>query len=168
MVRAPIVQRFGVSPWPCVFGGLLAILAGCSQREEISRYEEPAESEPAAASPSMAGMPSPHGQLSRPSQVKYDTPAGWQQGKTGGMRKAAFVVESDAQKVDITVIDLAAQAGVLPVGANPLDAERASGDHREGQRGAEDLASAFPPGSVQLEHVRSRRPGQRPSPSQPA
>lgn len=50
-----------------------------------------------------------------PSTVKvtFETPDGWLQGRVGGMRKAAFRVEDGERKVEITVIDLAAQAGAL-------------------------------------------------------
>jgi hypothetical protein len=39
------------------------------------------------------------------------TPAGWSAGKVDGMRKAAFVIEDGDQKAEVTVIDLAREAG---------------------------------------------------------
>ena len=38
-------------------------------------------------------------------------PADWSEGKVGGMRKAAFVIEDGDQKAEVTVIDLARDAG---------------------------------------------------------
>ena len=45
--------------------------------------------------------------------LKYETPKGWKPQPIGGMRKAAFTVENDDQKAEMTVIDLAAAAGAL-------------------------------------------------------
>lgn len=44
--------------------------------------------------------------------IKYDTPEGWQAGRVGGLRKAAFTVtDEELGKVEITVIDLPREAG---------------------------------------------------------
>jgi hypothetical protein len=49
------------------------------------------------------------------SELKYDAPKGWTVGKSGGLRKAAFEVQADDKRVEITIIDLAEAAGeVLP------------------------------------------------------
>jgi hypothetical protein len=45
--------------------------------------------------------------------LSYDTPDGWEPGRVGGFRKAAFVVKDGEQQLEITVIDLAAAAGEL-------------------------------------------------------
>lgn len=44
--------------------------------------------------------------------IKYETPQGWQPGRVGGLRKAAFSVsDEELGKVEITVIDLPREAG---------------------------------------------------------
>jgi hypothetical protein len=44
--------------------------------------------------------------------IKYETPEGWQPGRVGGLRKAAFTVTDDELgKVEATVIDLPREAG---------------------------------------------------------
>lgn len=43
----------------------------------------------------------------------FKTPEGWQPGKSGGFRKAAFNIRRDQLKAEMTVIDLAAGAGEL-------------------------------------------------------
>ncbi|OYW25126.1 MAG: hypothetical protein B7Z55_00245 [Planctomycetales bacterium 12-60-4] len=69
---------------------------------------------------------------SAPAQVKYETPDGWEVGKVGGMRKAALDITDGAQKAEVTVIDLAEEAGErLPnvnrwrgqIGLEPVTAE---------------------------------------------
>lgn len=79
-----------------------------------------------------AGALPPIEKDSGPAAVKYDTPEGWQPGKVGGMRKAAFTVSEGDRSAEITVIDLAGEAGErLPnvnrwrgqVGLEPISAE---------------------------------------------
>lgn len=53
---------------------------------------QPGGAKPAARAPQMS--------------LKYDTPEGWQAGRTDGLRKAAFDVTDGDAKVEITVIDL--------------------------------------------------------------
>lgn len=82
---------------------------------------------PHAGSPTTTPRgPSPHA----PATLGYDVPEGWQPGRVGGMRKAAFEVHDGEQKVEITVIDLTAQAGALlpnvnrwrgQIGLQPID-----------------------------------------------
>lgn len=44
--------------------------------------------------------------------IKYETPEGWQPGRVGGLRKAAFTVTDDELgKIEATVIDLPREAG---------------------------------------------------------
>ncbi|MHB1035047.1 MAG: hypothetical protein ACYC35_10230 [Pirellulales bacterium] len=50
--------------------------------------------------------------------LTYDTPKGWVSGKTGGMRKAAFVVQDGGRRVEVTAIDLSAQSGTLLANVN--------------------------------------------------
>lgn len=47
------------------------------------------------------------------SELKYDAPKSWTVGKSGGLRKAAFEVQADGKRVDITIIDLSEAAGEL-------------------------------------------------------
>jgi hypothetical protein len=53
------------------------------------------------------------GESSAAAPFTAETPAGWSTGKTGGMRKAAFVVGANAkgEPVEMTVIDLSSAAG---------------------------------------------------------
>lgn len=53
-----------------------------------------------------------------PSGLTYEIPAGWQEAKSGGMRRAAFQVTDGEQKIEITVIDLAGGAGDLLANVN--------------------------------------------------
>lgn len=88
----------------CGFAALFALTsAGCQKSEQITRYTvERAPVQEVAAKPQATGGP-----------LSFETPEGWEQGKAGGMRKAAFEVRDKEQKVEITVIDLAASAGDL-------------------------------------------------------
>lgn len=65
--------------------------------------EEP--SRPVTPSPSASG-------------ITFKTPEGWTRGKVGGMRKAGFQVEDGKEKIEITVIDLAAAANDLLTNVN--------------------------------------------------
>jgi hypothetical protein len=101
---------------------LTVALAGCSREDEPRRIQAPPEK--TAEMPPGHGkmsMPPGHGKMSMPPgqgkmsmppltpegpTLVYDTPEGWTEGQTGGMRKAAFVVQDGERKVDITAIDL--------------------------------------------------------------
>jgi len=92
--------------WACA-------LAGCSPQEEPRRYRAPKEEAPEAAAHHPGGMASamPPAAAAR---LAYETPEGWATGElSGGMRKAAFVVQDGERKVEITAIDLNATAGAL-------------------------------------------------------
>lgn len=43
--------------------------------------------------------------------LKSTAPAGWKEGRVGGMRKAAFDIQDGDQKAEVTVIDLPVEAG---------------------------------------------------------
>ncbi len=94
-----------------VLSALLALtMAACTRQDEISTYEEPET--PGASS--TRNMPAKNATMPPVAQrLAYETPEGWSPGQAGGMRKAAFTVEKDGKKVDITVIDLSATAGAL-------------------------------------------------------
>lgn len=87
------------------------VLAGCSRDEQISTYEEPAAAtdSPASGAATETATQAPE----VPERLVYETPQGWQPGPVGGMRKAAFVIERDGKKVEITAIDLIARASAL-------------------------------------------------------
>ncbi len=72
----------------------------------------PINKAPAAANkePTAAPLTAESGEL------KYEVPSGWQPGKAGGMRKAAFVVQDKDRSAEITIIPLSAQAA--DIGAN--------------------------------------------------
>ncbi|MFV2066460.1 MAG: hypothetical protein ACC645_05730 [Pirellulales bacterium] len=93
---------------------MLATCSACSQQQEISRYEEPSEDATDGIRDLAAALPqAPFWPSRSTTQLAYDTPDGWLQGQVSGMRKAAFRVEDGERKVEVTVIDLAAQAGAL-------------------------------------------------------
>ncbi|MCO6457912.1 MAG: hypothetical protein J5I93_21625 [Pirellulaceae bacterium] len=71
---------------------------------------------PASARPPGEGGSAPAGAgdaAGGPGTIRYTTPEGWEPGRVGGIRKAAFVVRDGQQQVEITAIDLAAAAGEL-------------------------------------------------------
>lgn len=88
------------------------VLGGCSSEEEIGRYEVPLDESMGPAQQSFA-MTRDSASENTDEVVTFDKPEGWIEGEVGGLRKAAFVVEEGDQKVDITVIDLAASAAML-------------------------------------------------------
>ncbi len=92
------------------------VLPGCSQDEEISRYEVPreqaAESLPSTSTPKPQ-TPTSNSGTTGDADLTYQTPDGWVPGVVSGMRKAAFRVEEGDRKVEITAVDLAAGAGSL-------------------------------------------------------
>ena len=47
------------------------------------------------------------------SSLSYDVPEGWKPGRAGGFRKAAFNIEGESGKAEVTVIDLSRQSGDL-------------------------------------------------------
>tara|TARA_R110002095_G_scaffold179130_3_gene156273 strand:+ start:304 stop:1425 length:1122 start_codon:yes stop_codon:yes gene_type:complete len=65
-----------------------------------------------------AGRPSP-GPVNPPAttpgatNLKYETPAGWKPGRSGGMRKAAFNITAGEETAEVTIIDLAKAASPL-------------------------------------------------------
>ncbi|MCA9005785.1 MAG: hypothetical protein KDA70_10990 [Planctomycetaceae bacterium] len=50
--------------------------------------------------------------------IKYETPAGWQPGRSGGMRKAAFNITSGDETGEVTVIDLNGESNPLLLNIN--------------------------------------------------
>jgi hypothetical protein len=79
------------------------LLVACSRRETIQVYTIPEQ-------PDAGPVVSPA--LSTASRrLVYDTPAGWEPGAAGRMRRAAFVVRDGDAQVEITVIDLPHYAG---------------------------------------------------------
>lgn len=89
-----------------------SVLGGCSSEAEVGRYEVPLD-ESAEPAPQSVGMPRDAASESPDEVVTFDKPENWMAGEVGGLRKAAFVVEQGDQKVEITVIDLAASAAML-------------------------------------------------------
>lgn len=57
--------------------------------------------------------PSPTPTPAASSQLKYETPKGWEPGRSGGMRKAAFNVSAGDETGEITVIDLSKEHSPL-------------------------------------------------------
>jgi hypothetical protein len=53
------------------------------------------------------------GPVDSPGGVTFTAPEGWQPSTLSQLRKAAFLVQDGSQQVEITIIDLAAQAGSL-------------------------------------------------------
>ena len=56
---------------------------------------------------------SPPGAAAGGTGIKYEAPEGWQEEAAGGFRKASFKVKDGDEVLDISVSDLAAQAGEL-------------------------------------------------------
>ncbi|MHB8972215.1 MAG: hypothetical protein ACYC3X_20490 [Pirellulaceae bacterium] len=83
---------------------------GCSRQEQNAVYEEPSADDSSATR-----QTTPLEAISQllAERVITTTPDGWSPVPVEGMRKAAFRVERDSRKVDITLIDLAASAGDL-------------------------------------------------------
>ena len=50
--------------------------------------------------------------------IKYETPEGWQPGRSGGMRKAAFNITSGDETGEVTVIDLNGESNPLLLNVN--------------------------------------------------
>jgi hypothetical protein len=120
-------------------GVVLAVaLAGCKREDEPRRFQVPVEkTETPAHGFGAEGMP-PHGMgaegmpthgmdskvsMFPPTEepgLACDTPKGWVRGRTGGMRKAAFVVQDGDRKVEITAIDLPLGAGAASGAGAPL------------------------------------------------
>lgn len=112
MVRNPKFLTFSGACVAIVLGGVFALLLpGCSRDEEISSYEAPVDETPDPVHPMGATTPDGAPPSASPG-FTYERPEGWAAGEVKGMRKAAFVVEDGDQKVEITVIDLAAAAGL--------------------------------------------------------
>ena len=66
------------------------------------------------ASPNKAPNEAPPSSAAKaPSSLKFAAPEGWEEFPPSGFRKASFAVEADGEKVEITIIDLAAGAGEL-------------------------------------------------------
>lgn len=82
-------------------------LAGVNQQAARSGSSAEAEATPRVSSPT--GGP-----------LKFETPAGWQPGRTSAMRTAAFTIADGAQQAEATVIALPTTAGpqITDVGAN--------------------------------------------------
>jgi hypothetical protein len=102
-----------------------------------------------AASPS--GPSSPSAETGISSDLKYEVPAGWQQGKTDAMRKAAFTVQEGSRSVSITIVvtegamaaDLAANVNRWrgQVGLPPVDKDEVAASVKPIQVG--DAAGSF-------------------------
>ena len=87
----------------------------------------------AAASPASPIEHDPNAYDKRPAatrELSYEVPAGWQETPAGGMRKAAFTVQSGEQTAEVTVITLDAAGGSAlanvnrwrqQVGLEPID-----------------------------------------------
>jgi hypothetical protein len=71
----------------------------------ISRTAPPADAEPQPAESANA-------------EFKYQTPSGWQPGKSGAMRKAAFVAQDGDKHVEITVVTLPPSAADVAMNVN--------------------------------------------------
>jgi len=119
---------------------LFLTLAGCGSRDGIETYQvgkRPAEKAneipegnspipaghppiPAGHPPIMSGSPSTGGLPQKASPLTYKKPADWQPGRTGGMRRAAFLITADQGRAEVTVIDLPIQgaSGISDVAAN--------------------------------------------------
>ncbi|WP_298861300.1 hypothetical protein [uncultured Gimesia sp.] len=85
--------------------------------------------------------PSPAPKPATSSALKYDTPKGWQPGRSGGMRKAGFNITAGDETGEVTVIDLAKAANPLLLNINRW----------RGQVGLKDISEAdLPKNSEQL------------------
>ena len=92
------------------------------------------------------------GQPAADAVLSYDTPEGWQKGRVGGLRKAAFTVADGEQEAEITVIDLAAGAGDLLSNVNRWR-KQVLLDETTGQALAEEL-EVIKLGEVQGQYVK--------------
>ena len=90
------------------------------------------------------GLPAP-GPVTPPtaaaSPIKFETPAGWKPGRSGGMRKAAFNIVEGDESGEVTVIDLSKENNPLLLNINRW----------RGQVGLKDITEAdLPKNSEQL------------------
>lgn len=97
------------------------------------------------ASGMMGGPGGPAAEPSNPAaaaaQIKYETPEGWQPGRSGGMRKAAFNITGGGETGEVTVIDLTGESNPLLLNVNRW----------RGQVGLKDITEAeLPQQSEQL------------------
>jgi hypothetical protein len=89
-------------------------------------------------------------------ELKYDTPAGWTAGRSGGFRKAAFDIRDGDRQAEVTVIDLGLEAGNLlsnvnrwrdQIGLDPIKADELSRTTKKisiGQREADYVEMTGP------------------------
>jgi hypothetical protein len=97
-----------------VLAGVLACtIVGCAPQDEPRRYKAPKEEVAESAPDTGSRMPSMAPPAGEGLRLTSDTPQGWRPGTGGGMRRAAFVVQDGARKVEISAVDLPARAGAL-------------------------------------------------------
>jgi hypothetical protein len=86
---------------PPVGSSVPAATAGSTR--PVDQTPEPERSTTAAASSAPAAQPR---------EFKYEMPAGWKPGQSGGMRKAAFNVAEEDQQAEVTVMPFPANAAM--------------------------------------------------------
>ncbi len=85
-----------------IFTAAAALAVGCRDQDEITRYRVP--------KPQLQEQTNGGKSESPRDGLTYDVPAGWLLGKSGGLRKAAFRIETGGKEAEVTVIDLDASA----------------------------------------------------------
>jgi hypothetical protein len=105
--------------------------------------------------PFAGGNVPPVAQPAAPAPFAYKTPEGWQPGRVGGMRKAAFNIASGDSAAEVTAIDLATEAGARlanvnrwreQVGLPAVTAEELKLEQLKTGSGAADYVELFGPG----------------------
>ncbi|HEV3417470.1 MAG TPA: hypothetical protein VG056_11670, partial [Pirellulales bacterium] len=76
------------------------------------------EGHPAISQAAQPAEPASQPAESANAEFKFATPAGWQPGKSGEMRKAAFVVQDGGKSVEITVVTLPPFAADIAANVN--------------------------------------------------
>jgi len=119
---------------------VLALTTGCRKKDEIRQYRVPSQlaieransgekapdkvgksdADPSKAGGGMFRPPvTDHPPVAPPRvALSYDVPEGWKPGRSGGMRKAAFVATDGDKQVETTVIDLPMAAGDVAANVN--------------------------------------------------
>jgi hypothetical protein len=74
--------------------------------------DSPRPSDKSARTEPGAGDVAAMGTGSQPAEFKYETPAGWQAGRAGGMRKAAFTIADGDKHAEVTVMPFPASGAM--------------------------------------------------------